>query len=860
MKKILTYAGIVLFFLVLTYTYMSPQLEGKIVDQSDISGFHGMAHEMATWNGEHPDDQTLWTGAMFSGMPTITIINSPKGDLTQWIHTLLLKGKRPACYLFLALLGGFLMLLAAGVNPLLAAGGAVAVAFCSYNFQIIQVGHNSKMQAIAFAPWVMAALIYTYKSARSAPNGKWRDWLPKCLLGAVLFALSLSMELKANHQQITYYLALVIVIFAVAEFISVLRGKRDGQPLKGPLTRFFSASALLLFFGLVGIATNANRLLPLYEYQKHTMRGGSELTAQNGGDVNSEGLSIDYATQWSYGWEELPNTLIANFNGGSSSQAVNPDKSATVKLLKSAGQTNARQVAKALPMYWGPQPFTAGPMYMGAITVFLFVLGLLVWRGREKWWMLAAVLLSVFLSLGDHFMAFTKFFFYHVPLYSKFRTVSMSLVALQWLLPLLGFMTLDRILKGGYNRRKVLKSSYIALAVTAGFCFLAWLIPSIAGDFTAPTDAGQQAILVDAFREDRKMLLRGDALCSGLLIVASWLLLVWGLQEKKGGSDNRRWAAAGICLLILVNLWWTGKRYLNDDCFVTPRNFTAQFDKRPVDEQILADPSPSYRVIDLTANIFNDSHASYWHKNIGGYSAAKLQSYQDLIDRYLTAEINGWIGAAQNAGTVGGFEEAMPYAPILSALNTKYVILGANLPPAVNSKAFGNAWFVSETVTVAGPDEEIAAIGDIDLHTTAVLREEYADAAKGLNSGDSTAIGIIEMTSYAPNELNYRYNATREGFAVFSEVWYANGWKAWLDGDPSQVVDLVRTDWIMRGAKLPEGEHTLTMRYEPEIAVSSENMSRASSVLLIALTLLLLGGGAVLTVSKQKGEAGEKRP
>ena len=365
LKKIGIALGIVALFLALSYGFVPQVLEGKIVNQSDISGYVGMSHEMNEWNKEHPDNPTYWTDSMFGGMPTTAISTQNGGDYTQWIYDLLLTGKRPATYLFIALLGAFLLFLAMGVSVPLAVAGAIAVAFCSYNFQIIQVGHNTKMQAIAFMPWVLAALVFTYRSKRK-------------LLGAVLFGLALSLQIKANHQQITYYLAIMVLAYGVMELVQAIRSK-EWKP-------FLVASALLLVLGGAGIATNVNKLLPLAKYTPNTMRGGSELTKDG---ANAKGLDLDYATSWSYGWEELPNMMIPDFNGGSSSGAVNPDKSETIQLLRRAGQKNLKETAKALPLYWGPQPFTAGPMYMGAITIFLFILGLGLYKGREKWWLLA---------------------------------------------------------------------------------------------------------------------------------------------------------------------------------------------------------------------------------------------------------------------------------------------------------------------------------------------------------------------------------------------------------------------------------------------------------------------------------------
>ena len=905
MKKIGIYAGIVLLFLVLAYGFVPEVLTGKVVNQSDITGYRSMSQEAVAWNNAHPDDPTHWTDSMFGGMPTTSFMPSSDGDWTQSLYNLLLKGKRPANWLFISLLGAFLLMLSLGVDKVLAIGGAVAVTYCSYNFQIIQVGHNTKMQAIAFLPWVLAAVIFTYRSALrpwlgsalrqaqgpdkqvaepvEATNG-WRSWLPKTLLGAVLFGFALSFQIKANHQQITYYLAIMIVIYALYVFLRICLEKNGHfgklSDRRGAFGRFFAASALLLVVGLVGIGTNTIKLAPLYEYTQHTMRGGSELSHPEGGEINNSGLQLDYATAWSYGWEELPNMMIPNFNGGSSAGSVNPDKSEVVKLFRQAGQGNANEIAKSLPLYWGPQPFTAGPMYMGAITIFLFVLGLFLYKGKEKWWLLAATLVAVFLALGNHMMWFTKLFFDYAPMYSKFRTVSMALIVLQFTLPMLGFITLDRILRQEYSRKEFLNAGWIALALTAGFCLLCALIPSIAGSFSGRADAQMQDIIVDALKADRKHILSTDALWSMVLIVVTFGLILWAYSVPKNapksyesdpyiGTARRMQAMVGICLLVFVNMFAVGKRYLNSDSFTTPRQFNNQFSARQVDKLILEDKTPSYRVVDLSADIFNDSFNPYWHKCVGGYSPAKLQRYQDLIDRHIVKELQSVAANTHNAKTIQEFQSGIKNIQVLSALNTKYFILGADMPPVENLEAFGPAWFVDSFVPAGTPDEEIALIDSVDLRHTAVIGADFAEARAGFvknpagnatdgiseisaegpsdKTAEGKAVGLvngqaadfIRMTSYAPNELRYHYSAASARTAIFSEVYYPDGWTATVDGAP---LDLFRANWIFRAANLPAGEHDIVMRFEPKIYTVSEKASRASSLALFVLLALSLAG------------------
>ena len=903
MKKIGIYVGIVLLFLVLAYGFVPEVLTGKIVNQSDITGYRSMSQEAVAWNNTHPDDPTYWTDSMFGGMPTTSFVPSSDGDWTQSLYSLLMKGKRPANWLFISLLGAFLLMLSLGVDKVLAIGGAVAITYCSYNFQIIQVGHNTKMQAIAFLPWALAAVIFTYRSAlrpwlgsslrqAQGPNDAvaepveatkgWKYWLPKTLLGAVLFGFALSFQIKANHQQITYYLAIMIVIYALYVFLRICLektghfGKLSDRSVVEPVEttvvreeettgssyrktafgRFFAASVLLLVVGFAGIGTNTIKLAPLYEYTKYTMRGGSELSHPEGGEINNTGLQLDYATAWSYGWEELPNLMIPNFNGGSSAGSMNPDKSEVVKLFRQAGQGNANEIAKSLPLYWGPQPFTAGPMYMGAITIFLFVLGLFLYKGKEKWWLLAATLVTVFLSLGNHMMWFTKLFFDYAPMYSKFRTVSMALIILQFTLPMLGFITLDRILKQEYSKKEFLKAGWIALALTAGFCLLCALIPSIAGSFSGRADAQMQDIIVDALKADRRHILSVDAWWSVILIVVTFGMIIWAYSVPKNapksyesdphiGNARRMQAMVGICLLVFVNMFAVGKRYLNSDSFTTPRQFNNQFTARQVDKLILEDKAPSYRIVDLSADIFNDSFNPYWHKCIGGYSPAKLQRYQDLIDRHIVKELQAMSLSTRGAKTIEEFQSGLKNIQVLSALNTKYFILGADMPPVENLEAFGPAWFVDSFVPAETPDEEIALIDSVNLRRTAVIGSDFAEARECLvnvsasGSVDVQATDFIRMTSYAPNELHYHYSASVARTAIFSEIYYPDGWTATVDGAP---LDLFRADWIFRAANLPAGEHDIVMRFEPKAYSIGAKASRASSLTLFILLALSLAG------------------
>ena len=847
-KNILYGAGVILLFIVISYAFVPEVLGGKIVNQSDISGWTGMTNEVITYNEDHPEDPSFWTNSMFGGMPTISMYGIFKGDWTAWLYDFLLTGARPATYIFISLLGGFLLMLAFGIRPLLAIGGAIAIAFCSYNMQIIQVGHNTKMQAIAYMPWVLAAMVYTYRSALALSERTRKRLLQTCL-GAVLFAFALSFQIKANHPQISYYLAIVILVYVIAVFVKILSGTDRKKALAG----FFTASALLLVIGGLGIATNMNKLLPTYEYAEYSMRGGSEL-GQADGEEN-EGLDLDYATAWSYGISETPNLLIPNFNGGSSSGDPKLRNSEVRDLLVRAQQPDVDETMKYLPLYWGPQPFTAGPMYMGAISVFLFILGLFVVKGRDKWWLAICTVLAILLAWGSHFMWFTKLWFDAVPLYNKFRTVSMALVILQVTVPLLGFMALDRIWKTEKGSRSVRKAALAAYGITGGFCLLFAIFPSLAGSFSGASDAGMQDILADALQADRKAMLVKDACRSLVFVTLAFALICWNLRSADGNSgkgNSLTIAGLAMAALVLLDLWGVDKRYLNSDHFVSRRDFSSQFTARPADEMILEDPSPDYRVLDLSVNTFNDSHASYWHKSIGGYSPAKLQRYQDLIEHHLSGEINSIIRTINSSATVQDVEAGLPEIPVLSMLNDKYIIIGGEYPPVENHQAFGNCWIVGSALHASSPDEEIALLDSADLRSEAVIGDDFAWARERLDSlgrlaqYDIAPADSVWMTSYEPNELKYRSRLHSEQAVIFSEIYYPKGWSLTIDGEPAE---LFRADWILRGAFIPAGEHEIVMRFEPQSYMTGAAISRASS---IALYLLLVLSGAGLVAVRRK--------
>lgn len=845
-KYVLTFIA----FVAISYAYAPQVLKGKIVNQSDISSWEGMSHEIVQYNKENPDDRTLWTNSMFGGMPATSISVIYNGDFTDYIYKLFFTGERPASYLLISLVGGFLLMLAFGVNFYMAILGAIAITFCSYNMQIIQVGHNSKMVAIAFMPWVLAAVVYAYRKS--------------IFWGSVLFAFALSFQIKANHPQISYYLAIIIFGFAIWQFCAAIKDKT--------LPSFIKTSLALLVAGLLGIATNTNHLLPTYEYAQHTMRGGTELTTDGGattgesGKKTRSGLDLEYATQWSYGIEETANLLIPNFNGGASAGSLDKD-SHTYKALRSGGYQGANQIIEQLPLYWGPQPFTAGPMYMGALSIFLFVLGFFLLKGGIRWWIGGVSLLALLLGWGYHCMPVSEFFFNWVPMYNKFRTVSMILIILQITIPVLAIITVNEILFGQSNKvigikenkKAVAKGFCWALGLTAGFSLIFVLFPSLAGSFVSSADSQLPGEIASALSEDRVGLLRSDALRS-LIFILLGAATLWFAYRK---NVKPTMAAVILIALTLVDLWSVDKRYLNDSHFVTKREFKNAFEQRAVDKEILKDTDPHYRVLDLSVNTFNDAYVSYHHKTIGGYSPAKLQRYQDLIDYHISAEISAIASEINGAATLGEALDALTYHPIISMMNTKYIVLNANIPPLVNPYTLGNAWFVKEIVNAKNANEEIVLVGNIDPSEQAVVAEEFTkdnSALRDFNFAECDTTAFIGLKHYAPNKIVYSYSSKTPQVALLSEVYYAPGWEAKLypanstkeglqTSEPVASLDFFRSNWILRGLNLPAGEYDIVCSFNPPSFRTGEIVSIVSSGILI---LLLLAGGAVAFLRRKK--------
>jgi len=802
LKQLLPHFLIIAGFLVISYIYFYPVLEGKVLRANDSSVSNYISKEIRDYRAANGKDP-LWTNSIFSGMPGYLILTRHPGNLMRHVDNVLRVFKMPVSVLFLAMTGFYVLLLMLGVNRWIAAAGAVAYGFSSFLFQILAAGHNTQAIALAY----MAPMI----------GGVWYAYRHDAIKGALFTAFILSLELLANHPQITYYAGLCLLVFIITEFIWSVREKT--------VPKFLKTSAILIIPVIIAIGVNFGNLYTVYEYSKYSMRGKSDLVTENRN--MSSGLDRDYIVHWSYGIDETMNLLIPNYKGGSS-KPFDRD-SETVKALR---QNNMASASNQVMKYWGTQPGTDGPHYMGAIIIFLFVLGLIITKGREKWWLLIATILSVMLSWGKNFMPFTNLFIDFFPGYNKFRAVTMTLVIAQFCIPFLGILALRDIYESSISRKDIIKGLKIAFGITGGLLLLIIAIPGIAGSFLNQGEVGYPDWLKTAMVSDRKELLRTDALRSLVFVTAGAAVLLAFIKDKL----RKEYSIVVIGVLVLLDLWTVDKRYLNSDRFERPSAIQKSVVPTPADAFILKDQSYN-RVLNLAVSTFNDNTpTSYFHKSIGGYHGAKLKRYQELIDSALLREINAFIGAAGNARSAEDLIPPLAKAPALNMLNTRYIIYNPEAPPVINPYALGNAWFVENPVFVENANQEIMAINSLNPVTDAVIDKKFRDLVTGTSyppaHGDT-----IYLTSYQPNELIYKYSAATEKLIVFSEIYYPAGWKCYVDGTEKPYM---RANYVLRAMVAPAGDHEIKFSFNPESFVTGNKVSLASSIL-----LFLLAGGFI---------------
>ncbi len=791
-KKFLPHISIIGIFLVLSFGLFPDAFKGKVVKHPDILNFNGIGSDALKLKKE-TGEIAVWTNSSFSGMPTYIWGGAPyTGNklrpLQNWVLSLGLPA--PAGYFFIAFLCFFILTIALKINPWIGLVGSLAFGLCCYNFLISEAGHISKFLAITYFPMIAAGVMLVYRK--------------KYLLGAVLFGLGMGLDMMAGHIQMTYYFGICMGIYVIAKLIYAIKNNE--------IADFAKSSAILLIPLMLALGSNASRLWTSYEYMKETIRGPQILTTAQGD--SKSGLNKDYVFDWSHGVGESVSFIVPGAFGGGSAQPMDKDF-ATYKDLKKKGVGSAG--LKTAPLYWGDMPSTSGPIYFGAISWLLFVFGLLMVKGHLKWWLVFTTVLITMLSWGKNLMWFNEIFYNYFPMYDKFRSVNSILSVLQFTVPLLGVLALKELLSEKLDKDAAIKNLYIALGVVGGFVLVFGLMGGMFFDFTGAKDARLEGagFNVGAIISDRKMMMQNDSIRSLLYILVAGGLIIMYLKEKL--IKNSTIFLGVLAFLMLIDLGGVGKRYLNSDNFLKPKRYTDNFSPRPVDNQILQDKDPNYRVFDMSINTFNSNRASNHHKTIGGYHAAKLRRYQDMLEKQ--------IGVGNQK--------------VLDMLNTKYFITREQQAQQ-NPGALGNVWFVKNVQEAKTNDEEMNALTAFEPRETAVIHSEFNDYLSGFKNG--TAEGSIQLNTIKPNQITYTSNSSTEQLAVFSEVIYkpnqAGGWQSFIDGKPA---DHIRANYILRAMKIPAGQHTIEFKFMPPSYYTGEVISMICSLILILGGLGLLG-------------------
>jgi len=792
-KKFLPHFWVLLVFVAAVFIYNAPLLDGKAMRMEDMTQVNGMAKGLEDHYAK-TGERSLWTNSLFAGMPAYQVAMKTPQVWVQYLHYLLAyQLPQPANLMLLYLLGGYFLFTVLKFRPLLAAFGAFAFAFSSYNFIILDAGHLTKAMAIAYMPVVIAGVIKVFR---------------KPGIGSLaLLAVALGLEINAYHYQVTYYLALMVLLYVGFKAYESFKEKT--------LPVFFKASAFALAAAVLSISANFTGFWVTYEYTKETLRGGSALT--NAQTATGGGLDREYALRWSYGVGETATILIPNFNGGASASPIG-EQSETFQVLTQGGvpRNQAKQFVENAPTYFGDQPSTAGPTYFGAIIVFLFVLGLLLVEGRVKWWLLSTVLLSFGLMWGRNFGFLTDLFIDYMPMYNKFRAVSIAQVTAALAFPMLAVILVQRLLDNKIDVDKAKKQLKIATGIVGGFCLIFVLAPGAFFSFESAADSNYASFpgLADALIADRTSMLRSDAIKSLVLVLlAAGSLWMW-LSNK---------LSAQYLLLILLgatvaDLWSVNKRYVNESDFVNKRQVTQPFEATAADLQILQDQTTYYRVFDMgNRNPFNENRASYFHNSIGGYHAAKLARFEDVKNTLLSAQ---------------------PNMNVLNMLNTRWFIMPSEAGPQAqfNPSAMGNVWFAPAILEVANADAAIDTLDGADLRSFAIVESDQMAKLAGFNpQADSTA--RIALTEYSLDKLVYKSNSSTAQLAVFSDLYYDKGWNAFIDGEPA---DYLRANYLLRAIVVPAGEHEITFRFEPASYKLGEQVSLASSIVLALLVALAI--------------------
>lgn len=815
-KKFLPDVVVVLVFAIISFAYfLVPVTQGKILFQHDASAGVGSAQELTEYQNR-TGETTRWTNSIFGGMPTYQMSPSYQSTdgLSQVMNAYHLWLPDNVWFLFAYLLGFYILLRAFDFRQTLAALGSIMWAFSSYFLIIIAAGHLWKVMALAYLPPMIAGIVLAYRG--------------RYLSGFIVTALFTAFEIKANHVQMTYYYLFIILFMVIAYLVKAVREKQ--------LTGFMKSTGVVAAAAVIGIAINLSSLYHTWQYQKESMRGKSELVKKDAANQTSSGLDRDYITQWSYGIDETLTLLVPDAKGGAT---VPLSKNATA-MAKADPQIQSMipQLYDAIPQYFGTQPGTSGPVYVGAFVLFLFILGLFIVRGSMKWALLAATVLSVLLAWGHNFMGFTNFFLDYIPMYAKFRTVASILVIAEFTIPLLAALALKKIVDEPEVLTKQMKFVYISLALTAGVALLLALFPGMMEPFVSDQerqmitsiqgmDGNTANMILSNIAAMREAMVSADAWRSVIVILIGFALLFL-YKMKKLRADYMVICMAVLCL---VDMWQVDKRYLNDEMFVPKSERDMPHQATSTDLAIMKDKSLDYRVLNLASNTFNENETSFFHKSIGGYHPAKLRRYQEMIDAYIAPEMQKTMQAIAAAGGNMQAVDGVKTFPVLNMLNTKYFILplqGGTTAPIQNPYAQGNGWFVNKLNYVDDANAEYAEVGKIDVCHEAVADKKFEAALGQAKANDSTA--IVKLDKYEPNNLQYTVNSKNGGVVVFSEIYYP-GWTATIDGQPAE---LGRVNYILRAVSVKPGKHTVVLDFHPT------SISTTETIAYIAIVILLL--------------------
>ena len=821
-KKFLPDVVVIAVFAIISFAYFFvPITQGKILYQHDASAGVGAAQEMTEYQNR-TGETTRLTNSIFGGMPTYQMSPSYQSTdgLSQVMNAYHLWLPDNVWFLFAYLLGFYILLRAFDFRQSLAALGSVMWAFSSYFLIIIAAGHLWKVMALAYLPPMIAGVVLAYRG--------------RYLSGFIVTALFTAFEIKANHVQMTYYYLFIILFMVIGYLVKSIREKQ--------LAVFLKATGVLAAAALIGIAINLSSLYHTWQYQKESMRGKSELVKKDAANQTSSGLDRDYITQWSYGIDETLTLLVPDAKGGAS---VPLSKNATA-MAKADPQIQSMipQLYDAFPQYFGTQPGTSGPVYVGAFVLFLFILGLFIVKGPMKWALLAATVLSVLLAWGHNFMGFTNFFLDYIPMYAKFRTVASILVIAEFTIPLLAALALKKIVDEPDVLSKQMKFAYISLALTAGVAALIALFPDMMGPFVSEQerqmvgsiqgmDGGTAHTILANISDMRAAMVSSDAWRSVIIILIGFALL-FAYKLKKLRAD---YMIAALLVLCLVDMWQVDKRYLNDEMFVPKSERDMPQQPTATDIEINKDKSLDYRVLNFASNTFNENETSYFHKSIGGYHPAKLRRYQEMVDAYIVPEMQKAMQAIAAKGGNMQQVDGVKLFPVLNMLNTKYFIFplqGGATIPLKNIYAQGNGWFVDKIDYVADANAEYAEVGKIDVRHEAVADKQFEAVLGQAKANDSTA--TVKLDKYEPNNLQYTVNSKNGGIVVFSEIYYP-GWKATVDG---QSVELGRVNYILRAVNVKPGKHIVVLDFHPTSISTTETIAYISIVILL---LAIAGAG-----------------